>query len=80
MYLWMLIPVSWGSAAFGDELLVRGFMQYRLTGIMGVRAAVVLQALIFALAHFYQGLAGMINVFFVGLILDARFRKPSSIS
>jgi membrane protease YdiL (CAAX protease family) len=75
MYLWMLLPVSWGSAAFGEELLVRGFLQHRLTGLAGARVAVLLQAFIFALAHFYQGLGGMVNVFIVGLVFGAIYLR-----
>ena len=75
MYLWMLLPVSWGSAAFGEELLVRGFLQHRLGGLTNPGAAVILQALIFAAAHFYQGLGGMVNVFVVGLVFGAIYRR-----
>ena len=78
LYLWMLIPVSWGSAAIGEELLARGFLQHRLTGLTGRYAALVLQALIFAVAHFYQGLSGIIQVFVVGLVFGAvRLRTHS---
>jgi membrane protease YdiL (CAAX protease family) len=75
LYLWMLIPVSWGSAAIGEELLVRGFLQHRLEGLVGTAAAVLLQAVIFALAHFYQGLAGIINVFVVGLVFGVIYLR-----
>ena len=67
IYLWMLIPVSWGSAAIGEELLVRGFMQHRLTGMTGPLLGAFLQALIFGLAHSYQGLSGTLTTFAIGL-------------
>ncbi|MEM9313508.1 MAG: type II CAAX endopeptidase family protein [Pseudomonadota bacterium] len=66
MYLWMLIPVAWGSAAIGEELLVRGFMQHRLTGMTGPLLGAFLQALIFGLAHFYQGITGIVTTFAIG--------------
>jgi membrane protease YdiL (CAAX protease family) len=67
MFLWMLIPVVWGSAAIGEELLVRGFMQHRLTGMTGPLTGAFLQALIFGLAHFYQGITGIVTTFTIGL-------------
>ena len=68
IYLWFLLPVSWGSAAIGEELLMRGYLLHRLEGLAGTAAAVVLQALIFALAHFYQGITGVVNIFVLALL------------
>ncbi len=34
-YLVLLLPVSWGIAAFGEELLYRGFVYRRLTDAIG---------------------------------------------
>lgn len=79
MYLWMLIPVVWGSAAIGEELLVRGFLQHRLTGLTNRKVAVLLQALIFAVAHFYQGLAGVVLVFVVGLVFGEVYRRTRNL-
>jgi len=70
-YLLFLLPVSWGSAAFGEELIARGFLQNRFRRLYGVRAAVVLQAAIFALAHAYQGLMGIANIFALALVFGA---------
>jgi hypothetical protein len=68
-YLLFLIPVSWGSAAFGEELLLRGFLLHRFTSLLGSAGGVLLQALVFALGHAYQGVTGVVNLFVVGLIL-----------
>ncbi len=68
-YLIFLIPVSWGSAAIGEEMLARGFLLDRFAGLAGVNAGIVLQAVVFALGHFYQGLTGMINIFVIALIM-----------
>lgn len=68
-YLWFLIPVTWGSAAFGEELLARGFLLHRFEGLAGTQVAVVAQALIFAAGHFYQGVTGVANIFVVALVL-----------
>ncbi|MEO1078748.1 MAG: type II CAAX endopeptidase family protein [Pseudomonadota bacterium] len=79
MYLWMLIPVCWGSAAIGEELLVRGFLQHRLTGMTGRGTGVALQALIFAAAHFYQGLSGVIMVFVIGLVFGLVYQRSRNL-
>ena len=51
-YLLFLIPISWGSAAFGEELLVRGFILNRLEILTNNSMwAVVAQAAIFAVAQ-----------------------------
>ena len=65
-YLIMLIPVSWGTAAFGEELLYRGFINRRLTDAFGDTAlaaglALLFQAFLFSLAHAYLGARGMLN-------------------
>lgn len=62
-YLYWLIPIAWGSAAFGEELLFRGFLQSRLMrAFAGAPAvlAVVAQAAIFGALHAYQGAGGAI--------------------
>jgi membrane protease YdiL (CAAX protease family) len=68
-YLLFLIPIGWGTAAFGEELLVRGFLLARFSALVGTAWGVVLQAGLFTLGHAYQGVTGMVNIFAVGLIL-----------
>lgn len=75
MYLWFLLPISWGSAAIGEELLARGFLLYRLEGMVNTAAAVLLQAAIFGVAHFYQGIAGILTTFTVGLVFGIVYVK-----
>ena len=73
-YLLFLLPVSWGSAAFGEEMLVRGFILNRAERLTHSAVwAVVIQATIFGLAHSYQGITGMLMIFTIGLILGAVF-------
>jgi uncharacterized protein len=74
-YLLFLIPVGWGSAAFGEELLLRGFVLNRLALLFGTHAAVVLQALLFGLGHAYQGVTGMVNIFFVGIVFGVVYLR-----
>ena len=75
MYLWFLIPVAWGSAAIGEEMLARGFLLHRAEGLTGTTVAVVLQAALFAMAHFYQGLTGVVNIFVLALVFGAVYLK-----
>ena len=69
VYLLFLFPVTWGSAAFGEELLARGFLLQRFSLLLGTTGGMVMQALVFALGHGYQGFTGMVNLFVVGLVL-----------
>lgn len=74
-YLVFLFPIVWGSAAFGEELLVRGFVFDRLEALCGTVWAVPLQAGLFALGHAYQGITGVVNVFVVGLVLGVVYLR-----
>jgi membrane protease YdiL (CAAX protease family) len=75
-YLYWLLPVVWGSAAFGEELLFRGYLQTRLHKAFGgaksaALPALVVQAAIFGALHSYQGLGGAIMAGSTGLVLGA---------
>lgn len=65
MYLVTMVLVVWGSAAFAEELIFRGFMLNRfevaVRGLPGAMYwAVALQAMVFGLAHAYQGVLGIL--------------------
>jgi hypothetical protein len=71
LYLLLLIPISWGTAAFGEELIFRGFLARRLAEALGATRpaeslANVVQALLFALGHAYLGPRGMLNAGLLG--------------
>ena len=73
VYLLLLIPVGWGAAAIGEELIYRGFIFGRLAQALGgsrlaLACALVLQASLFALGHSYLGPRGMLNAGLVGLL------------
>jgi membrane protease YdiL (CAAX protease family) len=75
-YLYWMIPVTWGSAAFGEEMLFRGFALDRLDQLFGGRAvwaAAVIQGLLFGAAHAYLGASGAIVAGVLGLVLGAVF-------
>lgn len=72
LYL-MIVPVVWLFAAFGEEFLYRGYLMTRLAEIFGGgrmawAAANVGQAAMFALAHWYQGLTGMVTIGLVAIV------------
>lgn len=74
LYIYLLLAVAWGSAAFGEELVFRGFLQSRLELAFGsnrwsAAIAVLVQAIIFGTLHSYQGAAGAILAGATGLII-----------
>jgi uncharacterized protein len=74
-YLFWVLPVTIGTAAFGEELIFRGFVTVSLKRLLGgpgigaVFTAVTAQAVIFGGLHFYQGVGGMITAGVTGLAL-----------
>ena len=77
-YLVLLLPVSWGIAAFGEELLYRGFVYRRLTDAIGQTSwastfALLGQAVLFALGHAYLGSRGMLNAGTLGLVASLAY-------
>jgi len=73
LYLWFMIPVVWGSAAIGEELVARGFLLHRIETLASTNVAIVLQAIIFAVAHIYQGIVGVVSIFFLALLFGKLF-------
>lgn len=73
-YLYWLLPVGWGSAAIGEELVFRGFLQSRLERMFsafpgaGLFAALA-QAAIFGALHLYQGAGGALIAGATGFII-----------
>ena len=77
--LWFFVLVV--SVAFGEELIFREFYfellndQFGLTG----DTLLVTTAVIFGLAHSYQGVAGIIATFIMGLVLGKIFQTTESL-
>jgi membrane protease YdiL (CAAX protease family) len=72
-YLVLLIPIGWGTAAFGEELIFRGFLNTRMAAALGgghaaIALSVVLQAVLFGLGHAYLGPRGSMNAAAIGLV------------
>jgi len=72
----LLLLTAWSSAAFGEEILFRGFLQGRLQRLLGAGAArsalaIAIQGAIFGLCHAYLGMRGMANATVVGLVFGS---------
>jgi membrane protease YdiL (CAAX protease family) len=66
------LAVSWTTAAFFEEMIFRGFMLNQLADVFGgtkaaFAYAALAQGVLFGVAHFYQGVAGMILTGFAGV-------------
>ncbi len=65
---------SWTEAAFAEEMIFRGYLMNRLAGLFGHNSlgwtiALIVQAVVFASVHSYQGLAGMLLAGSYGILL-----------
>ncbi len=63
----ILLPVVWIFAAFGEEVFYRGYLMSRFAQFMGEGkiawgVALVAQAVLFGIAHLYQGPAGAVGI------------------
>jgi hypothetical protein len=73
----LMIALSWLLAGFGEEMVYRGYLLTRVTEICGngrtaTFIGLIFSSLIFALAHKYQGISGILDSglmgFYYGLI------------
>jgi len=70
----VLVTAAWTSVAFGEEMLFRAFLTVSLAGALGdfkARWALALagSSLLFGLAHYDWGLAGVIDTAITGFVL-----------
>lgn len=68
------LAVVWTAAAFGEEIVFRGYLMNRISDLVGGGragwiAALLGSSLIFGAGHAYQGLAGLIGTTEVALLL-----------
>lgn len=72
------LSVVWTLAAFGEEMIFRGYLINRIADLVGrTRTGWVISlfgsSLVFGLGHGYQGLAGIINTATIGLLLGTLY-------
>jgi membrane protease YdiL (CAAX protease family) len=65
--------VVWTLAAFGEELIFRGYLMNTLARILGNKSggwifACIVNAILFGFGHTYQGISGVILLCIVGLL------------
>jgi membrane protease YdiL (CAAX protease family) len=74
LYMWM-------SAAIGEELLFRGFTFMQLQNLIGNRKMLIMliSAVTFSLAHWDQGIVGLIITFLFGLAFGFIYMKFKNI-
>ena len=73
---WLLrwIVISWTTAAFGEEVIYRGFYMKQIARLFDEQKrsswviGLVLSSIGFGLVHFHQGPGGMLGAGFVGLV------------
>jgi uncharacterized protein len=68
------IGLAWTLAAFGEEMVWRGYLMSRFAGLGNRSRAALICSLIavncvFGLAHSYQGITGIIDEGFMGFLL-----------
>ncbi len=80
IFFYGMTAVAWLAAAFGEEVVFRGFLMrilYQLFGSNTVAAgfAITLQAAVFGMLHLNQGVAGAIVVFMIAAIFGLAFYR-----
>ena len=75
----LFIALSWTLAAFGEELVWRGYLMNRVADFLGRRkvrgSSLVIVSIVFGLAHGYQGLTGWIEEGLAGLALGMMYLR-----
>jgi membrane protease YdiL (CAAX protease family) len=67
------------TAGVWEELVYRGFLIWFLVPLTGFTGAVLLSALIFGLAHLYQGIRGFVTTTGIGLVFAALYLVTGSL-
>lgn len=69
---------SWALAAFGEEMVFRGYLIHRLADIFPNTdnrwiIALLTSAALFSIGHLYQGFTGVIDTFLAGIFLGVLY-------
>ena len=76
----VLMVIMWVFAAFGEELLFRGYYMKALAELLGNNnkawlLSAIITSLYFGVSHAYQGLVGVISVFLWSFTISLIFNK-----
>jgi membrane protease YdiL (CAAX protease family) len=76
--LLVTILLIWVTVAFMEEILFRGFLMTELANVLGRSTAaltvnILLTALVFGLAHWYQGKSGVISTGIISILISLIF-------
>lgn len=76
----LFVVLSWTTIAFGEEMFYRAFLITQLEdGIpkskLGTALALLGSSVIFGLVHWVEGPLGVVNTFFMGLLLGAVYLR-----
>ena len=77
-FLVLSLVASWTLAAFGEELVYRGYIMNRVADLVGASRAgwlisLILVSIIFGITHLYQGISGIIVITLTGLLFGALY-------
>jgi membrane protease YdiL (CAAX protease family) len=72
LILWL--AVTWTLAAFGEEMVYRGYLLNRVADLLGRRpagwiVALIVASLLFGFGHAYQGITGIVETFLFGGVM-----------
>jgi membrane protease YdiL (CAAX protease family) len=76
----LFIALSWTLAAFGEEMVWRGYLMNRVADVFGRKKSawvlsLVIVNIVFGFAHGYQGLTGMIEEGLSGVFLGLMYLR-----
>lgn len=79
-----MLPPLWVSAGLCEEIVYRGYLISQIAMLFGMSrvsqvAAVLVAAALFALAHAYQGVSGMLVTGTLGVIFGAQFLQQRNL-
>ena len=74
------LTVVWTLVAFGEEFLFRGYYLKWLAKFFGNSniawlSSILIISIYFSLSHYYQGISGIISIFFISLIISLIYYK-----
>jgi membrane protease YdiL (CAAX protease family) len=77
----IFIALAWTLAAFGEEMVYRGYLMNRVADLFNRKRTAWIISLIavhvgFGLAHAYQGVTGAIDEALMGLLLGVIYLRP----